>query len=274
MILVQLREKAKRAHSGTSFSPEKRADSLIKCYSEELEDDLKNLGDNQGNYKQKYIDKLSVWLDRKSRCLSPMITGPSNFPVSRNMKANNSEHNAYEDFRNWRSKYFKAVNRVPAPSPEEDLDNAVEDLDKLIISQQKMKSANKILRSKSKIKLCELLEAGWDIKSAEKLIKEKFNFPSYSLTNNNAKIKARTDKILIMKSRIKVKESFEPIKFEGGYIDIQEDRVVIFHDDKPSDEIIDKIKAKGFRWSRKFNCWCRKHTANAIYDAKNIMGVN
>ena len=268
MILEHLRESARQAHSGTSFSPEKRADGIIRCYSEELEEDLKTM---DGNYKEKYIAKLSTWLGRKSSCMSTMITGGANFPVRRNQRANDSEHKAYMEFRNWRERYFKAVNRVPTPSPEEDLDNAVADLDKLIIKQQKMKDANRIIRSKKFDKIILLEEAGWTNESAIKMLKEEVIFPSYSLTNNNAKIKARKQKIEIMKNRIETKETFEKIEFEGGYIDIENDRVIIKHEEKPDRAVIDKIKARGFRWSRNYSCRCRKHTAMALRDAKEII---
>ena len=271
MILEHLRESARRAHSGTSFSPEKRADGIIRCYSEELESDLRELGGNAGNYKEKYIAKLSTYLSRKGRTISPMITGGSNFPVARNMKAMEAEYNAFKAFTAWRERYFKAVNRVPTPSPEEDLDNAVADLDKLIIKQQKMKDANRIIRSKKFDKIILLEEAGWANESAIKMLKEEVIFPSYSLTNNNAKIKARKQKIEIMKNRIETKETFEKIEFEGGYIDIESDRVIIKHEEKPDRAVIDKIKARGFRWSRNYSCWCRKHTAMALRDAKEII---
>ena len=239
-----------------------------------LKEDLEKLGDNAENYKSKYIDKLSTWLTRKSRCLSPMITGGSNFPVAKNNKANDSVYRAFEDFINWRAKYFTAVNRIPTPSPEEDLDNAVKELDKLLSVQQTMKDVNKIMRSKSKTKFCELLESGLSFKASMSIVVDPgFKFKSFQLTNNNAKIKAKRDKILIMKSRIETKENFEDITFDGGYISIENDRVIIKHTEKPSRDVIDKIKSRGFRWSRNYGCWCRKHTARAIIDAKEIVGL-
>ena len=111
LLLEDLYELCYRAHCGVSFSPEKRAISYIKDYSQELAEDLEELGENQGNYKTKYILKFSDWMSAKGRCISSMITGPSNFPVRRAEKFNNWENNKYEDFRKWRSKYFKAVKR-------------------------------------------------------------------------------------------------------------------------------------------------------------------
>lgn len=96
-----------RAYSLVSFSPNERAESCVKDFSQELSDDLAKLGENQGDYKERYIEHLRTWATRKSRCMSPMITGPANFPVNKNRKANESEQNAWKEFRSWRSKYIK-----------------------------------------------------------------------------------------------------------------------------------------------------------------------
>src|SRR5690606_19055251 len=99
------------SYTNISFSPEKRGEQDFNYYTELLESDLKELGENQGNYKEKFIDKVMTIYHRQSRCASPMITGPAKFPFSSNMKKINSHHKAYDDFTHWRTKYFKAVNR-------------------------------------------------------------------------------------------------------------------------------------------------------------------
>ena len=112
------------AHSNTSFSPEKRAESCINDFSAELTADLAELGDKAGNYKEKYMEHLRKWVSRKSCCLSSMITGPANFPVERNRKAMNAERNAWDEFQAWRERYIKKVNRIPTKTPEEEIDDA------------------------------------------------------------------------------------------------------------------------------------------------------
>lgn len=67
-----------------------------------------------------------------------------------------------------------------------------------------------------------------------------------------------------MKSRIETKLDFEDFKFEGGYYTVKDDRVKIFHEEKPSKEVIQELKSNGFRWSPNWKCWCRKHTQNAL----------
>ena len=157
-IVTELHDIAYQAYSGTSFDPERRRDQILSELQAELQSDLDELGNNAGNYEQKYIAHARTWLECKSRCMSVMITGPANFPVARNQKANNAEERAYQDFMNWRNRYFKAVNRVHILSPEDDMDVAIKKVDKLIIAQETMKGANKILRSKSDSKLSELIE--------------------------------------------------------------------------------------------------------------------
>jgi len=284
MVLGGLWELCYRAHSNTSFSPEKRANQYVAEYSEMLEEDLKELGDNQGNYKEKYISKFSDWMSAKGRCISSMITGGSNFPVRRAQKANDSERNKSDAFFHWREKYFKAVNRVRTPSPEEDLDNALLKLDKLVIFQDNMKSMNKIIKkvTKKDFIMSELVQTLRDEEFPEHLIKNSLadsgwwglGFAPFSLTNNNAKIKATRDKVLIMKTRIERKDTWQDITFEGGYVTIEDDRVKIFHDEKPEKEIIQEIKKGGYRWSPHWGCWCRKHTGNAVFGLKYLSFIN
>lgn len=279
-IVKELHEVAYRAYYNTSFSPEKRRDSILAELQQELREDLASLGENTGNYESKYIDHARSWMQRKSRCISVMITGPANFPTARNQKANNAEDKAWQDFRQWRIRYSKAVNRVHNLSPEDDMDVAIKKVDKLIIAQEKMKSANKVLRNKNTTdseKLIALVAIGFEESRAKQLLVPDcmgtIGFASFSLTNNNAKIKAAKGKIEIMKKRITVKSEFEPIPFPGGIIDIENDRVTITHDEKPDREVITKIKSRGFHWSQNYGCWSRKHTANALYTAKEIMGL-
>lgn len=278
--LNSLKEIAYQAYSGTSFDPERRRDQILKELEEELQEDLDSMGEKAGNYEEKYIRHARTWLDRKSRCISVMITGPANFPVRRNEKANNAEAAAWNIFRVWRKHFAKAVNRVHNLCPEDDMELAIKKVDKLIINQEIMKAVNKIVRNKNitpaeKVDL--IIEAGLPEKSAATILEPDcmgtIGFASFSLTNNNAKIKAAKDKIETMKRRIAVKADFEPIPFPGGTINIEADRVTITHEEKPDRDVIDKISSRGFHWSRNYACWSRKHTANALHDAKEIVGL-
>lgn len=272
LLLEDLYELCYRAHTWSSFSPDKRAVQYVRDYSSMLQDDLDELGENQGNYKEKFISKFSSWMSSKSNCASSMITGPANFNVRRNEKALNTEHNKNVEFYNWRERYFKAVKRVPMPTPEDELDNALIELDEVSNLQMMYKELNSAFR-KGKMNILEAVDFMEKEGYPSELIKDvRLNakngygvgFPSCTLTNNNAKIKRLTSKILTMKSRIETKLDFEDFKFEGGYYTVKDDRVKIFHEEKPSKEVIQELKSNGFRWSPNWKCWCRKHTQNAL----------
>lgn len=279
LILSDLWELCYRAYTGTSFSPEKRADQTIKEYSELLENDLKELGENTGNYKEKFITYFRDWMNAKSNCISSMIAGPSNFPVNKARKANSREHAKSEEFFKWREKYFKAVNRQKTLSPEEELDIALARLDELILLQDMMKQANKILKKHgvSQAAFVALEEIGMKPELITEITQPGkyygIGFPRFSLTNNNATIKRTEEKIKIMRVRIERKENFEDLNFSGGRITIEDDRVKIFHESKPSQDVINELKSSGFRWSPFWKCWCRKHTGNAIQVSKNLSFV-
>jgi hypothetical protein len=214
-----------------------------------------------------------------------MITGGSNFPVRRAQKANNSESNKYNDFINWRERYFNAVNRVPTKSPEDDREAAEKKLEKLLNVQLEMKAINAEIR-KCKLKTLEELTHHLVVKEGFNPVlvscmdsyhakqTGKYKIPGFTLTNNNAKIKAAADKIKIMETRIDRKNTWKDIIFEGGHVTIEDDRLKIFHDEKPEKEIIQEIKNNGFRWSPNWQCWCRKHTGNAIYSLKYLSFIN
>lgn len=280
LILGHLWETCYRAHSNTSFSPERRANSYVRDYSEMLEKDLLELGDNCGNYKEKFISKFSLWMSAKGRCISSMITGPSNFPVRRANKANNAERNHCDNFYKWREGYFKAVNRIPWKSPEDELELAVRKYERLANNQIEMKEINAAIRKSKLTDLRELIDhlvgLGYNI-NLIKLMDSyhakqtgKYKIPSFVLSNNNAVIKNTEKKIKIMETRIDIKNNWEDIIFEGGRVTIEDDRLKIIHDEKPSREIINEIKSNGYRWSPHWSAWCRKHTGNAIYSLRFI----
>jgi frataxin-like iron-binding protein CyaY len=278
--IEQLEGLFRDAHNGTSFSPEVRAKQCVKDFSEELASDLEQLGEKAGGYSAKYVQHLRSWITKKSRCLSPMIAGPANFPAARNRKAFNSEQKSWEEFREWRERYFKAVTREKIKSPEEEIDDALVNLEKQRNTHTMMIEVNKIMRKKisdEEKKASLLYEHELSEKMVERIMQPDFLgrqvFSTSALTNSNARIKALEEKVLTMKARIVRRDAFEAISFEGGKIDIQDDRVVIIHDEKPGSEVVAALKSKGFHWSPRNKFWCRKHTARALIDAKSICGV-
>lgn len=258
------------SYNWTSFSPERRGEDDFNYYTQLLKEDLETLGEDRGNYEQKFIDKVMTIFSRQARCASPMITGPANFNSRRNGKAWNSRDNAINEFSQWRKNYFKAVNRVRTLSPEEEIDKTLEELERMEEKQFHYKVINKLKKDLAKAKdyALENLENSED---ALWMLNKYEVIPSFHLTNLNNKIKARKQKLDTMRNRIDKKDGFQKIDFNGGYVDIENDRVVIKHFAKPSKEVIEVIKRSGFRYSPRSISWVRKHTENAIYTAEKII---
>jgi hypothetical protein len=79
------------AHTGTSFSPEKRAISECAYYDEICQEFI-------ASGKEWALDKFTKLfvksMSAKARCFSSMISGPANYPVARQEKLRGYEHNA------------------------------------------------------------------------------------------------------------------------------------------------------------------------------------
>jgi hypothetical protein len=261
-----------RAHQWTSFSPEKRGERLYSDMSQMLASDLAELGEKSGNYAAKFEARLALYLHRKSRTASAMITGPAKFPFASNAKKMDSEMRAWDDLMKWRERYIKAVNRERTKSPEEEIDSTLAEIDRMTTAHALLKQCNKLKTIEERRDF--LVEHYQSFKGVVRVrvdLTDELKLEHWTLTYLNRRIKERQSKLETMRARIERKATFEPIQFEGGSITIEEDRVMIKHDAKPSREVIDAIKARGFRWSPNFTAWVRKHTAQAIYDAQNII---
>jgi len=272
--IENLRQLFFNAYANASFDPEKRTEADIQAFSQELEADLQELG-STNNYEAKYLKHLSLWLARKARVLSWMITGPANFPVARNQKACASTDKAWQEFRAWRKRYIKRANSVRTKSPEEEIDLVLAELDKEKTFHEMLLIVSKILRNKimSEQEKIDSIKLNTTFTDENILDWFKNGFPSYQIAYSNTRIKRFADKLKVMRSRVARKESFEPIVFDGGTITIENDRVCVRHDSKPEKEVRLTLGKSGFHWSSHWSCWCRKHTLQAIMDAKRITGV-
>lgn len=76
------------------------------------------------------------------------------------------------------------------------------------------------------------------------------------------------NKVKELESRKDLAESFEPINIPGGSIYYENERLIVKHEDKPSPEVIAKIKKRGFKFSPKTKSWVRQFTHNAVMSAE------
>lgn len=218
------------SYRNISFRMEERGEYDYNYYSKLLENDLKELGENSGKYREKFISKVMAIYSAKSRTASAFIVGPAKFKPTE--RANNAERKHIEHFQYWRERYFKLVNRVRRRSPEEDIE----------------------LHKK-------------EIKRLEELKAKRKEEKSGRIQNITIRIRYYRKKIEQLEARSKLSEKFEEISIPNGRIYFSNDRLIIEHNEKPSKETIMIIKEHGFKYSPKTTSWVRQFTGNATHRA-------
>lgn len=282
-LLENYRQAAYNAHRHISFSPDARAEQMIKEHSEELTQDLEkvaSLGGDVSEYQSKYERMFANWLRAKSNCASTMITGRSNFNVRRNEKANRSEQNRYEEFEAFRAGYVRRLQKQidrATRAASDPLAEMREQLAKAEARQVMMKAANAIVRKKmpevAKIDaLCALIGCKEGL-AIEILNPDKFGgsgFAAFELTNNNASIKRMQGRVKELESKANLVT--QEVNWYGVRVvmNTEADRLQLFFPDKPAQNIIDELK-RTFRWSPSNGCWQRQITNNAIAESKRII---
>ena len=285
---------ARHAHSGTSFDPELRAKSEVDTFEFEMKNTYKTLSEGaktpeqkailneeMQRYQENYAKKWNELLSSKSRIISPMITGPANFPVRRNQKANDAYHNKYGKFMEWNSKARGSISsKIERHEKQKQIEAAggevalmKQKLKKAEDHQEYMKATNKIIRKKiTEKERVEQLEKIGVKAGMSKLLIETGGYETYQLTNNNANIKRMKDRVVDMEKKESTPTS--TTKFSGGEIidNNQADRVQIFFDEKPDAEMRGKLKGSGWRWSPSNGVWQRKRTNAALHSAQQITG--
>lgn len=291
LILIDLLPLAKRAYQHISFDPEKRGDRIIKDYSKELEADILIVSDRE-KYITHYKKRLSAWLAALSNCASTMITGSSNFNIQRAEKKNRSESKRYYEFRQWRERTLKSIERakIADRTPEE------KHQEKFILIERSIQSSLGTIRDidnglnktsarelfvNSIIARIKRIAKNGDFLSTKKALDI---LSDYNLNNKIPVITPKHSIWKILEVINKEKENLgleaskndQEIPFNGGRILLNygDERVQIKHDQKPSPDVIASLKSKAFRWSPTNKAWQRQITNAAIIEAKRLCGIN
>ena len=283
---------AERAFYGTSFSPEKRADTVISEHAtlikklNEMVDDEKTQTENpqhhakleelRGSLSEKLTRLYRDYLYSRSSCMSPMITGPARFPTERNRKKMDSSMRKYDNVL----ELFNKVHKILARVTREKKTNSTEierlqiEIEKMKALQEKMKDDNKIIRTalKKGVDLSTLDCFTWAEKKTLCIpnFMGAYGHADFELRNNLANIKSKEAKIEELKKRQNLNSSYTINGVE--VIECQEsDRVKLFFDGKPSHDVIQKLKSKAFKWAPSVGAWQRQLTQNASIAAKNLV---
>jgi hypothetical protein len=171
-----------------------------------------------------------------------------------------------------------SVVRAEDPDAVQHLQTKIATAEKL---QATMKDANVIVRSRQLTddeKVARLVaECGQREHRARELLKPDFagrvGFPDFALTSNGANIRR-------MQARLKglANESGRAsvtLPFAGGWVEdnAEECRVRIYHDVKPPEGTIAKLRTYGFHWTPSLGCWQRLRNDSARFAATQITGV-
>ena len=118
-------ERARRAYSNISMDPERRAISTQQDYVTTMnsiynrlsalaktDEQKRILTEEFKKFQQGYIQRYNALLDAKSRTASPMITGPSNFPVERNRKRMEIEDRRREELLDYGKRQPERIEKL------------------------------------------------------------------------------------------------------------------------------------------------------------------
>jgi hypothetical protein len=272
---------AYRAYYAISFSPGKRAVSACN-YFDEINKEFTELGADERAFT-KFESLFLASLNAKSNCMSPMITGPANFPVARMEKMNNRERARSQEMYDFIDKVKKAIDKKNNPLNEirsDDKDAITKLKEKLAgleKSQEKMKVCNKIIKDKKDNKLERLTEILGNEETAKEVLKPSrygvIGYQSFRLRNNNATIKSTKQRIAQLEAQAGRKST--ETRFDNYNLTIEQnaenDRVQFFFDDKPERAGIDIMKKHGFKWSRNNNCWQRLWNNNCMFSVNHYI---
>lgn len=284
-----IRDLATRAHSGTSFVPERRGEQAANEVAGELAEmrawiaeraPAEMVAELFDEYRAGYLARTRRWLEAKSRTLSPMITGPARFPTARNEKRLDTEHKRLGELLTYQQRSrVRIMRRIRRATLPDDPGAAVRaEIEQKTRTLEAMKAANKIIRRKltdpEKVQAI-VTELGFKESTAWKILKPDFagrvGFPGYELTSINGKIKRLQEKLRVIE--VSQAPEREPVKGEGWEIveDPREDRLRIHFDAIPPAELREKLKRHGFRWSPTAGAWQRQLTQRARIDAEHIL---
>ena len=270
------------AFHGTSFSPERRGESVRNDYANAMQRAYDTLAKHAAKggtldmldaeferYKAGYRKRTEAWLRTHSRCVSWMITGPSNFPVRRAQKRNEVEHKRLTELVEFGERGLRAAIRNLRPDLRPimagDAD-AIARLEEKIVSLRAMQDRMKAINSAHKafMKDAKTLEESALSQRDKDLIRryvpaytwEPHPFAPYQLSNNNATIRTaekRLEQLQVAKATPeKTIECASGLRVEDCPAD---NRVRLFFPGKPEYEVRAKLKKNGFRWSPTIGAW-------------------
>lgn len=228
-------------------------------------------------YARKLAQNMNSGYAIDARVPSVMIVGPANFPVRQKEKQNAARDRNMQEWREIQELLNK-IRSVGTGGISADDPDAVEKLKKklenLEESQETMKFVNDYYRRKGSLDRCPYLTQE-QIDKLKSDMESKWHYGNapylpWQLSNNSAEI--RRVKKRIEELERKAETTYTGWEFEGGHVepDKEANRLRIYFDEKPDEDIRSELSHNGFKWSPKANAWQRQLTNNAFYAADRI----
>ena len=298
------KERARLAFAWTSMTPEVRGESRRREYADTVNalyaelwplagtDEQRGiLAAEMERYRQGYLSRMNAWLSSHANVASAMITGPANFPTARNQKRSRWADNKADELREWEAKARAAVKRKLMDARPEEAKNAEEwerirrgivdsletvrgiDAGTLPYSRPLIVSnmAGKIERLACNGE-AELVKNALDLirkynaTAAKPAVTDKHKLWGYAEVADRAAAK-----------RNQAVSAGPEVIAKGQGVEIianpEADRVQILFAEKPSADVIAKLKSEAWKWSPREGAWQRKLTEAAKYSARRIVGL-
>lgn len=247
-----------------------------------------------------YHEKLDALLDRYARrlaeyynayyrneasCPSILVSGGSNFPVSKKNKQNARRESLWQEYNeiNGILDKIKSIGTgavdLADPHAREMLTEQLQKLQHTLDTGKAMNAhfrKHKTMQGFPELSDEAARKMDESITAAPAFAQKPF--PDYELTSLRGKIKrtqARLDELTARAAK-QEDDPAESTKFDGGEIvrNLEADRLQILFDEKPDEELRTALKQNGFRWSPKYGAWQRQLTQNAEYAARRVLALD
>lgn len=290
---------ARAAHSGTSFVPDRRAQSEVEEHRRILADDYadlakladtdekKDLLDSEfARYRAGLRGRKIALLSASSRIMSSMIAGPANFPVRQMEKRNATAHKRRVEYLEFRTRALTAIRKKLCPELRPIMSGDADATTRLKAEiaeaealQERMKRVNaairKHLKASDEVKLAALVATGETEVMARELLRpdcmRSIGFPDYRLKNNGANIRRMKQRLV----GIERNQSLPDTSAEGDGVKLEDspadNRVRLFFSGKPDSTVRDRLKSSGFRWAPSNGCWQAYRNSRSLAVAKSFV---
>jgi hypothetical protein len=297
-------QRAVRAHSGMSFSPEKRAREDQQAYVQDVQslyDEMLPLATTDAQrailtaeverYRQGYLERAIAVQESRSRIMSPMIAGPANFPVARNKKRMDAFEKLAREFSDWQQKARRAARAAVQSARDagqvqgdtwaklkaeidEDVQNARASDAKVGFYMDRPTIAaslsGRLIRAANRGEVETVREALEYIREQQTALDK----PLFTNRHMVWGLVERAEKSAAGAEATTAEGEVEIATFDGARIvdNREAGRVQIVMDGKPADEVRDALRGEGWRWAPSAGAWQRQNTPNAVASAKRIVG--